>query len=73
MRVWKFIWLRPLIQAAVFTALIFVVAFIKGSNAQGLAEWLKRTVAVYAGSYLMFVALAAFAWKRAVPVDRKPQ
>ena len=70
MGVWKFIWLRPLWQAAIPTAICIIAALIKGSNANGAAEWIERTLEVFAGFYLFFVGLAALAWKRAVPVQK---
>ena len=72
MRVWKFIWLRPLVLAAFATATIAGVVFLRGnSNASGMAEWIRRTAVIYAMWYVIFVVVAALRWKWAVPVQKK--
>jgi hypothetical protein len=73
-RVWKFIWLRPLTQAAAVTAFLFFVVWISGSsNAQGLADWVVRSAEVFAGFYLLFVGLAALAWRKAAPMKNSDE
>jgi len=72
MRVWKFIWVRPLLQAIIPTAFVILLASIKGTNAQTWGETMKRDLVVFAGFYLLFVGVAALAWKRAVPITKPP-
>ena len=73
MRVWKFIWLRPLAIAAITTAMIAGVVALKGnSNAHGWVEWTRRTVVIFCGWYVLFVIIAALKWKTAKPIDKPP-
>ena len=70
MRVWKFIWLRPLLIAAVPSTIIVAAAGTGGSNANGPFDWAVRIGMVYLIFYALFVGLAAWQWKKAKPVKK---
>ncbi|MES2000847.1 MAG: hypothetical protein V4444_00825 [Pseudomonadota bacterium] len=73
MRVWKYIWLRPLIFAAVPTLLIALRVLVEGSsNASSNLELAKRAAVVFLSFYAMFVAFAAVQWRSAKPLGKGP-
>lgn len=69
MRVWKFIWLRPFVLAAVFSGVMVAIS-AGNSNAKGPLDWALRIGMIYLMFYVLLVGLAALQWRTAKPAPK---